>query len=306
MPSKKTTEQFINDAQKIHGYEYDYSRVDYKHNKSKVILTHIKCGFEFPQYPADHLNGSGCPKCSGNTLKTTEQFINDAKKVHGDKYDYSKVDYKNTHSNVILKHIKCGFEFPQMPSTHLRGSGCPNCSIINNGKRCLKTDEQFITDAKNIHGYEYDYSQVEYNGAFSNVTLTHICGFEFEQTPHNHLAGQGCPKCCNKNYSKACINWLEDIMIKENITIQHAENIGEYRIPTTKYKADGYCAETNTIYEYNGCKWHGCPKCQDITKSSHPYSTSTNLELYIATRTREHLLRDLGYNLVIRWECDII
>jgi len=306
MAPKKTKEQFILDARKIHGNEYCYDNVVYDGNKVKVLITHIKCGFEFPQTPDVHLRGSGCSKCgyvksSKTQSKTKEQFILDAQKVHGLEYDYSQVDYKNNYTHIILKHIKCGFEFSQTPDCHINGNqGCPKC-----GGTFLKTTEQFILDAINVHGLEYDYSQVDYKNNSTHIILKHIkCGFEFPQSPNRHLMGDGCPKCSHAGYSKICIKWLETIMKNNNIFIQHAENIGEYRIPNTKYKADGYCVENNTVYEFNGCAFHGCCECQDMNGCSHPYSTLTNLELYVATRTREHLLRDLGYNLVVRWECD--
>ena len=77
-------------------------------------------------------------------------------------------------------------------------------------------------------------------------------------TPNNHLRGRGCPKCFN-HYSKSSILWLDFLSKYYNINIQHAENDGEYLIPKTKYKADGFCKENNTIYEFHGDYWHGNP-----------------------------------------------
>ena len=71
----------------------------------------------------------------------------------------------------------------------------------------------------------------------------------FKKKPNNHLSGQCCTKCqIKKQYSKLQIQWLNFLQLKENINIQHAENGDEFQIPTTSYKADGYCQETNTIY----------------------------------------------------------
>ena len=82
----------------------------------------------------------------------------------------------------------------------------------------------------------------------------------FLQTPNNHLRFSGCPKCNNNGYSKAQILWLDFLSKFYNIHIQHALNEEEFVIPNTKYKADGYCKETNTIYEFHGDFWHGNPK----------------------------------------------
>lgn len=102
-------------------------------------------------------------------------------------------------------------------------------------------------------------------------------------------------------YSISQIQWLESIMEEEGIFIQHALNGGEYRIPGSRYRADGYCAATNTIYEFHGDYWHGNPK---IYKPDD-YNGSTNCtmgELYNKTIEKEKKIRDLGYNLIIQWE----
>ena len=75
----------------------------------------------------------------------TEEFIKKAKKVHGNKYDYSKVNYINNHTNVTIICPEHG-EFEQTPKGHLRGQGCPKC---NGG--VVQTTEEFIKKAKEIH-----------------------------------------------------------------------------------------------------------------------------------------------------------
>ena len=80
-------------------------------------------------------------------------------------------------------------------------------------------------------------------------------------------------------------------------------NDGEFVVPETRYRADGYCKETNTVYEYHGDYWHGNPKKfnkDEINKSSK----KTFGELYEQTLKRENEIRTLGYNLVVMWESD--
>ena len=96
-----TTEEFIEKARAIHGDKYDYSKVVYKTSQEKVIIVCPKHG-EFLQRPNCHLNGAGCPKCCNNTKKTAESFIEDARAIHGDKYDYSKVEYVNNKIPVCI------------------------------------------------------------------------------------------------------------------------------------------------------------------------------------------------------------
>jgi hypothetical protein len=107
----------------------------------------------------------------------------------------------------------------------------------------------------------------------------------------------------NYNYSWLCVYWLESIAEQEGINIQHALNIGEYVIPGTRYKADGYCKETNTIYEFHGDRWHGNPQIFESNVKCHPYNEDiTAGELYENTVKRENQIISLGYNLVVMWE----
>ena len=88
----------------------------------------------------------------------------------------------------------------------------------------------------------------------------------------------------------------------KNINIRHALNEGEYKIPDTNFKSDGYCVETNTIYEFHGDYWHGNPKIYN--KEDKTYFNKTFGELYEKTIKKEEIIRGLGYNLVVMWEMD--
>ena len=129
---RKTTQSFIEDAKKIHGDKYDYSKVEYKGNKIKVCIICYEHG-EFWQTPNKHLSSKeGCPKCGDifNGLKKrlgTQEFIKRAKQIHGNKYDYSKVEYVNVDTKVCIICPKHG-EFWQTPYCHVSGNGCPTCN----------------------------------------------------------------------------------------------------------------------------------------------------------------------------------
>ena len=86
------------------------------------------------------------------------------------------------------------------------------------------------------------------------------------------------------------------------INIRHAENEGEFKILTTRFKADGYCEETNTIYEFHGTIYHGDPRLCNSTDFN--YLGKNYGELYKNTLEREQQIKDLGYNLVVMWEHD--
>lgn len=123
--TKKTTDEFIQEAKTIHGNKYNYSKVNYVNAKTKVCIICPKHG-EFWQTPSHHLSGQGCPKCNGKLKYTKENFIKKAKEIHRDKYDYSKIKYVNAHTAICIICPEHG-EFWQTPSNHLCGQGCPIC-----------------------------------------------------------------------------------------------------------------------------------------------------------------------------------
>ncbi len=148
-----TTDEFIENAKLIHGDRYNYSKVDYKYSNENVIIT-CKVHGDFLQRPGNHINSKqGCSKCAGNINKSSQEFIEEAIKIHGDKYDYSKVDYKCANAKIIIT-CKIHGDFEQKPYCHLNGNGCNMCCK----NRKLNTIE-FIENAKLIHGDKYDYSK---------------------------------------------------------------------------------------------------------------------------------------------------
>ena len=119
MGKKLTTEEFIIKAKEVHGDKYDYSKVNYINVDTKVCIICPTHG-EFLQMPSSHLNGRGCPRCSGNKKLTTEEFIIKAREINGDKYDYTKVEYVNNSTKVCIICPTHG-EFWQTPNGHLSG-----------------------------------------------------------------------------------------------------------------------------------------------------------------------------------------
>lgn len=192
MRKKLTTEDFIEKAKSIHGDKYDYSKVEYIDSVTKVCIICPEHG-EFWQYPFAHIQGQGCPKCKG-FYRTTEEFIERAKKVHGDRYDYSKVVYINTQTKVCIICPKHG-EFWQMPSNHLKSQGCPKCKNEKKSSSNSYNTEEFIEKAKMIHGDKYDYSKVKYIDSKTKVCIICPIHGEFYQTPNSHLNGHGCFEC---------------------------------------------------------------------------------------------------------------
>lgn len=126
-------EDFINMALCILGDDYDFTKTKYIRSNIKVIIT---CKFhgDFLVTPNNVLNRfSACPMCKGEKIskskKDTKQvFIKKAIKVHGDKYNYSLVDYINSKTKIKIVCPKHGI-FEQTPNNHLKGCGCKKCKI---------------------------------------------------------------------------------------------------------------------------------------------------------------------------------
>jgi len=292
---KLTTEEFIKRAFKVHGSRYEYPD-EYINNSTKIRIICKKHG-EFWQSPNVHLNRSGCQKC-GNVFKhNTSTFIKRAFKVHGSRYEYPD-EYINNSTKIRII-CKTHGEFWQTPNNHLSGANCKLC--VNNNIKL--TTKNFIENAVSIHGTVYKYPD-EYVNAHTKIRIFCPVHGDFFQRPADHITNKtGCPSCYT-NYSKVSILWLESIMKRENIFIEHAENIGEYKILGTNYRADGYCKETNTIYEFYGDIWHGNLDLFDEDEICSSYLTECAGSLYIKTMQREEKIKKMGYNLITIWEND--
>ena len=198
MAERLTKENFIEKARKIHGNKYDYSKVTYINNHTKICIICPIHG-EFWQKPMSHLSGCGCKSCgidksAKNRTISKEEFIEKARKIHGDRYDYSKVEYINAKTKVCIICPIHG-EFWQTPLNHLNSNGCNDCGKVSSHRKQAHTNEIFIENARKIHGDKYDYSKVKYVNAYTNVCIICPIHGEFWQRPMEHLNGCGCPKC---------------------------------------------------------------------------------------------------------------
>lgn len=253
------TEEFIKKARKVHGDFYDYSDVSYINSKTKIKIICPIHG-EFEQTPSKHLFGRGCNLCKGGVKYTKEQFIEKATGVHEGKYDYSQVDYTNSHTKIKIICLIHG-SFEQTPNAHIVGQGCPKCVGKN------KTTDEFIEMARKIHGNKFDYSLTNYKN--SKIKVKIICQFHglFEQTPSNHLNGQGCPECGFESISKSKTKTTDDF-------IKKAQKVHNDKYDYTKVNYINGNTKVIIICPIHGefeqkpsihlnCK--GCQKCKIVT-----------------------------------------
>ena len=199
---RKTTYKFIQEAKVVHGDLYDYSKVDYETSHKKVLIVDPQYG-EFWQTPRHHLNGQGHSlrgrlATMEKQRDTLEGFVNKAEATHGDLYDYSKVNYTNTKTKILIVDPEYG-EFWQTPNSHIQGTGHPKRGIELASRIRTKTQKDFLHEIRLIHGELYDYSKSKYTGAFDKIVIICSKHGEFLQTPDSHRRGSGCPKCVGKD-----------------------------------------------------------------------------------------------------------
>jgi very-short-patch-repair endonuclease len=261
-----TTEEFIEKAKEKHGDTYDYSKVEYMNANTKVRIICREHG-EFLQTPSHHIGrGDGCIKCGITYSPTTEEFIANAKEKHGDTYDYSKVEYINANTNIIIICRQHG-EFLQTPHGHLRPSGCNNCGIENACNIRRKDIEQFIEEANQIHNNKYDYSRVDYINSITKVRIICREHGEFLQTPPSHLNGSGCSKCAGK-YVYNNDEFIERAKEKHRDRYDYSKVDYKY----AKERVIIICKNHGEFEQesYSHLNGSGCPKC------ANKYSPTNN------------------------------
>ena len=307
MARRKTTEEFIKDARKVHGDKYDYSKVEYIRANIKVCIICPKHG-EFWQTPAAHLSKQDCPKCAEikkrMSLKTDwNEILSRFKKIHGDKYEYkeSKFDTQHDKIKIYCKYHK--FWFTQQIVHHLNGHGCPICS---GGSQW--TTEMFVIKSKEIHGDKYDYSKSVYKNKDAKVEIICPKHGSFWQKAHDHTSGCGCPKCKCYRTQENIYDFLKKTFLNECWEWETSPNwLGTQRF-------DIYCKRVNLAIEYNGEQHYhpveifggelGYIKCVERDKLKKQLCKENNCTLYVIkydnvdyNKIREDITKILNNNL---------
>ena len=236
---KHTLEVFIENSKEVHNNKYDYSKVIYVNNTTKVIIGCPIHG-DFEQAPSNHTTQKqGCLDCAGNRKHTTTSFSNKANKVHNSKYDYSKTVYKSGKTKVTII-CRIHGDFKITPNSHLRGVGCSSCAIrgFNRSRfsdisefatlyiiRCFNDDESFykigittkiVNKRFNKINMPYDYEVLT-----SLKTLSGLA-FDLEKSLHNYLGESKYQPNIKFNGSSECF-----LMTKTKL--DEIINIIEYR-----------------------------------------------------------------------------
>ena len=296
MGKRKTTEEYIASARKVHGDRYDYSNTVYEGAKHKIAVI-CKDHGEFIQRASHHLSGQGCPKCFFDSISAThEEFTKRAIAIHGNIYTYPH-PMSGMHTPLNIQCNTCGQHFDITPNNHLRGfGGCPVCLPSRMSEMNMYSVDEFIMAARGVHGKKYDYTKVDYMGATIPVIIICPTHGEFIQVPNYHTSGHGCGKCHFKN-SNISQRWLNELGLSDDYNHREVKGL----IPNRRYVVDGYDPETNTVYEFHGDYWHGNPqiyKPSDINPTmGKPYG-----ELYQKTLEKKQAFLDAGFKYIEMWE----
>lgn len=227
----------------------------------------------------------GCPTCgklrrSDKRTQPVDGFIEQARALHGGKYDYSKIEYKTKDVKVEIICQEHG-SFWQTPEKHVLGQNCPKCV----GKALMTTD-WFKAKADGVHGDRYVYDLVvdeDFRKAGKKVSIVCNVHGKFRQHFNNHLMGQGCPKCATFGFSTSRSGFIYVLacgnMTKVGITNRKPElrakqvskSYGtEFSVIETFYFENGkVCLDLETAllqvlrgkYKQPAAKFNGCTEC---------------------------------------------
>ena len=301
--TKRTLTDFIALAQQVHGQKYDYSTATYLNSPTPLQIVCPEHG-AFMQSPSNHLAGKGCRKCASKSAgdryrKSGDAFVEESRKVHGDRYDYSKSVYKTARLKLAIR-CKIHGLFEQVPYVHLKGAGCPTCGKMAVGQAHRTSQQQFIEQGVSRYGEKFDYSQVQYVNAWTPVLIRCSAHGAFSQTPAAHLHNNtyGCPKCasddaCNRGRGPREPRLQDRSKTADFIERAMAKHNGKYDYSVVEYVKSN---EKVTII----CKVHGafqqdpsghlsgrgCPKCGDERIAA---SQRQSVEKFIARASSSRL-----------------
>lgn len=199
-------------------------------------------------------------------IKSMEKskFLQKAKNVHNNKYDYTNVPNKLLYKDNICIICPEHGEFWQNVGNHLGGSGCPKCADIRCANKRASTTEEFIAKAKDYHGDKYDYSKVNYINNHEKVCIICPKHGEFWQKPNSHLSCGGCPSCGNEAVKKK-LSLSQEEFIKRAKGVHNNFYIYdkvEYKNFSTKIIITCPIHGDFEQLPQSHLNGHGCPKCK--------------------------------------------
>lgn len=203
--------------------------------------------------------------------RTTEEFIESVKRIHGNKYIYHEINYLGAHNNVTVI-CKIHRRFNARPGHLLDGRGCNKCRLEDQRK---KNKDKFLKEAKAVHGNLYKYNKVKYISARKNVVIVCKVHGDFKQLPMNHIK-HGCYACGNDQRSQLMKNSLDDFLKKAKIVHGDFYDYKEVDYQTARKKIKIICPIHGEFLQQPGnhLGGQGCNVCGVIRTSSKQSSNT--------------------------------
>lgn len=275
---KLSTKEFIEKCNLKHNNIYDYSKTNYIDSDTKVEVICKEHG-SFWINPRFHLEKGKCPQCSEHFPYTTETFIEKAISIHQDKYDYSKVFYKNFETKVEIVCPNHG-TFLQSPQNHIgyNKRGCPKCS--KSGTKL--TTQEFIDKANLLHNNFYDYSNTNYIKSSQKVDIICPKHGNFSITPNSHLGirrGGGCIKCYRERQTGTFEDFLKNAIATHGDKYEY--HFSDYEGSKSKIKI--FCKKHQSYFIQSSTRHtqgQNCPLCANEVRSKSQQNCANNWKPY--------------------------
>ena len=279
-----TLGEFIVKAKAAHssGTAYDYSKVVYENNRSRVEIICPKHG-SFSQTAARHLAGADCPQCTRNKKYSAAEFFTEACRRHNNRYDYAESVFVSGNSELSILCKQHGLKFQQKAFLHLYGKhGCMECAREGRSTLHKIACGVLIDRASEVHDGKYSYPPEFTAGTADKIEVTCPKHGPFDVQIGNHIYQKsGCPSCANQ------ISRAEDELY-EFIQSLGLEVIRRDRVIIKPKELDLVVPSLKLGVEYNGMRWHTHPP------DSHPPKEVDKWRLADAK----------GYQLLVIWEHD--
>lgn len=256
MPKKLTQEEFIRRAKEACGNKFDFTNSVYR-GADKPVTARCPVHGDITRRADAFLEGRDCRLCADNKQRySRDEFIAKAKEIHGDKYDYSKIEYINNDTAVTIICPIHG-RFTLIAGNHIRkkkAGGCPKCNISYS-----PTTKEFVEEIKPILGDKYDYSKVVYKSARDKICLICPIHGDVHVYPYQARQGTGCKWCS-----------YENLRLNTHDFVKRAKEVhGElYDYSNTKYinantLIEVVCRKHGTFHikPHHHLYGQGCPQC---------------------------------------------
>jgi len=298
-----TTKHFIAKAIIIHGNKYNYSKTNYIKSTIKIIITCNKHG-DFELLPYNHLknkNAGGCPFCGNKRMGekhkiSSSEYIKRCIKKHGEKFDYSKTEYKSSDKEVTIICKKHG-EFKIKASRHLVGAGCTKCKLEKLSSDKKYSTEKWIEMAKKIHKNKYQYPFFCIENGDSYIPIICPVHGEFKQRIRIHVMGCGC-RACSKTISNG-EKKIISLLTKNKIIFETQKTI-EGCFSKMVLRFDFYLPEKKIYIEYDGIQHFKPVNYFGGTKSFNKIKESDKIKNDYCKENKIKLLRIPYYENIER------